>query len=76
MMKDFGVSERRKVPRPIGPAIAGKVGGPQWNNQTVIDEQLQVIARNDRIIARGWVVIIVELVAAAILGLAIYVMAT
>jgi hypothetical protein len=74
-MNDLTESERRKTPRPTEPSIAGQIGGPQWNNQAVIDEQLQVIARNERIIARGWLVIIVEVVAAVVLGLAIYVMA-
>ena len=74
-MKYLRVTEKRKIPLAADPSITGKIGGAQWNNQTVIDEQLQVIARNDRMITRGVVVIILELVVAIILGLAIYVMA-
>ncbi len=73
-MKYIRVTEKRKTPNVGDPAITGQIGGAQWNNQAVIDQQLQVIARNDRIIARGTVIILVELVAVVMLGLAVYVL--
>lgn len=51
------------------------IGGAQWNNQEVIDEQLKVIARNDRLILRGWMILIIELIAAVALGLVMYLLA-
>ena len=75
MMGYFQTSEQQPTPRSIDQANAGDIGGAQWNNQTLIDEQMHVIARNDRLITRGWLVIILELVVAVCLGLIIYVMA-
>ncbi|MDP6545553.1 MAG: hypothetical protein QGH60_16340 [Phycisphaerae bacterium] len=75
-MKDCKVSQGLGTPRPPDPPITARIGEPRWNLQAVIDEQLQVIARNDRRIARGWVVIIVQLVTTVFLGLALYLMAT
>ena len=74
MLKYYIRPERHTPDRPIEPGVPGKIGGPQWNNQIVIDEQLQVMKRNDRIIVRGWLIIIVEMVVATILGLTIYLM--
>jgi len=75
-MEYTGETGKRKIPRPCDPSITGMIGGPQWNTQEVIDEQLRVIARNDRIIIRGWIIIIIELIAAVALGLVMYLIAT
>jgi hypothetical protein len=74
-MEYTGETGRRKTPRPCDPSITGMIGGAQWNNQEVIDEQLKVIARNDRLILRGWMILIIELIAAVALGLVMYLLA-
>lgn len=67
--------KHRTIPRPTEPNIAGKIGGPQWNNQGFIDEQLRAIMRNDRWIIRGQIILIIEIVLICILALVLYALA-
>lgn len=71
-MNDSRISHGLRTPRVVGSPSAGEIGGPQWNIQAVIDDQLRDIARNDRIIARGLIVIIIEVVVAVLLVLVMH----
>jgi len=75
-MKYIKVTEKRNAPLPTDQVVGDEIGGARWNNQAVIEEQLQIIARNERIIARAGILLLLEFVAAALLGLAMYAMAT
>ena len=53
-------------------AQAGDIGGPRWNAQQIIDEQIQAIERNDRTIAKGWIVIVFQAMIVAAEAIVIY----
>ena len=63
---------RRITPRIPDEEIAGMIGGPQWNMQTVLIEQRRQIDRNDRRITLGYVAIMIEVVIAVMIVLITY----